>query len=196
MQLAPWTAERQRDTVEEIRAALASRVRHVVLDPSLTCAAVLIPLFSRDGEWCVLVTQRTHTVGHHKGQISFPGGACEPVDVSLEQTALRETHEEIGVPPHEIEILGALDDLPTISSFVVTPFVGLMPQRFPYRLNKAEVEAVIEVPLSFLREPDNLRVEQLEYQGELHEVLFWDYGPHVIWGATARIMKSLIDLLA
>jgi hypothetical protein len=71
-----------------------------------------------------------------------------------------------------------------------------MPQRFPYRLNKAEVEAVIEVPLSFLREPDNLRVEQLEYQGELHEVLFWDYGPHVIWGATARIMKSLIDLLA
>jgi uncharacterized Rmd1/YagE family protein len=63
-------------------------------------------------------------------------------------------------------------------------------------LNKAEVEAVIEVPLSFLREADNLRVDQLEYQGELHDVLFWDYGPHVIWGVTAQIMKSFIDLLA
>jgi 8-oxo-dGTP pyrophosphatase MutT (NUDIX family) len=153
-------------------------------------------LFNRGGEWCVLVTQRTQRVEHHKGQISFPGGACEPRDGSLEETALRETYEEIGVPPHEVEILGALDDFATISSFVVTPFVGLIPQRLAYRLNKAEVEAVIEVPLSFLREPDNLRVEQLEYQGELHDVLFWDYGPHVVWGATAHIMKSFIDLLA
>jgi 8-oxo-dGTP pyrophosphatase MutT (NUDIX family) len=168
----------------------------VVLDPLLTCAAVLIPLFSREGEWWVLVTQRTHTVGHHKGQISFPGGACEPADASLEETALRETYEEIGVPPREVEILGALDDFPTISNFVVTPFVGLIPRHFPYRLNEAEVEGVIEVPLSFLREPDNLRVEQLEYQGELHDVLFWDYGPHVIWGATAHIMKGFVDLLA
>ena len=196
MQHTPRAAQQQRDTVQEIQAALASRVRHVVRDPSLTCAAVLIPLFNRGGEWCVLVTQRTHTVEHHKGQISFPGGACEPTDASLEETALRETHEEIGVPPHEVKILGALDDFPTISSFVVTPFVGLIPQRFAYRLNKAEVEAVIEVPLSFLREADNLRVDQLEYQGELHDVLFWDYGPHVIWGVTAQIMKSFIDLLA
>ena len=195
MQDAPRAAQLQRNIVEEIEATLASRVRHVVIDPSLTCAAVLIPLLSREGEWCVLVTQRTHTVGHHKGQISFPGGACEPTDASLEETALRETYEEIGVPPHEVEILGALDDFPTISSFVVTPFVGLIPQRFPYRLNRAEVEGVIEVPLSFFREPDNLRVEQLGYQGELHDVLFWDYGPHVIWGATARIMKGLVDLL-
>ena len=196
MQHAPRAAQPQRDTVQAIQAALASRARHVVGDPSLTCAAVLIPLVSREGEWCVLVTQRTHTVEHHKGQISFPGGACDPTDVSLEETALRETYEEIGVPPHEVEILGSLDDLPTVSSFVVTPFVGLIAHRFPYRLNKAEVEAVIEVPLSFLREPDNLRVEQLEYEGQLHEVLFWDYGQHVIWGATARIMKSFIDLLA
>ena len=195
MQYAPRAAQLHRNIVEEIETTLASRVRHVVIEPSLTCAAVLIPLFSREGEWCVLVTQRTHTVGHHKGQISFPGGACEPTDASLEETALRETYEEIGVPRHEVEILGALDDFPTISSFVVTPFVGLIPQRFPYHLNKAEVEGVIEVPLSFLREPDNLRVEQLEYEGELHDVLFWDYGPHVIWGATAHIMKGLIDLL-
>jgi len=167
-----------------------------VHDPSPTCAAVLIPLFNRQGEWCVLVTQRTQTVEHHKGQISFPGGACDPVDASLEETALRETYEEIGVPPHEVEILGALDDFLTVSNFVVTPFVGLIPQRFPYRLNEAEVEAVIEVPFSFLREPGNLRVEQLEYQGELHDVLFWDFGPHVIWGATARVLKSFIDLLA
>jgi 8-oxo-dGTP pyrophosphatase MutT (NUDIX family) len=180
----------------KVRAVLAGRSRQMLSDPSLTCAAVLIPLLFREGEWCVLVTQRTQHVEHHKGQISFPGGACDPEDASLEATALREVYEEIGLPPEAVEILGALDDLQTITDFAVTPFVGVLRQPFAYRLNPAEVEAVIEVPLAFLGDPDNLRVEQLEYKGDLHEVLFWDYGPHAIWGATARILKGFVDLLA
>jgi 8-oxo-dGTP pyrophosphatase MutT (NUDIX family) len=193
-QAGPRDTER-RAFERKIRAILANRSRRTLSDPSLTCAAVLIPLLLRDGEWCVLLTQRTQHVEHHKGQISFPGGACDPEDASLEVTALREVHEEIGIPPEAVQVLGAVDDLQTVTDFAVTPFVGIIPHPFSYRLNPAEVEAVIEVPLAFLRDSDNLRIGSAEYKGERHDVLCWDYGPHVIWGATARILKGFIDLL-
>jgi 8-oxo-dGTP pyrophosphatase MutT (NUDIX family) len=184
----------------QIQAILAGRVRSKVEDPSLICAAVLIPLLSKGGEWHVLVTQRTQHVEHHKGQISFPGGACEPVDADLRATALRETFEEIGVPPESVEILGALDDFVTITDFVVTPFVGVIPHPFAYHLNGREVDAAIEVPLSYLRDRAHLRTEQREFRGRVHDVLFWDYSsvPHgevVIWGATAQMLKSLLDVV-
>jgi 8-oxo-dGTP pyrophosphatase MutT (NUDIX family) len=156
---------------------------------------VLIPLLFKDSAWHVLVTQRTHNVGHHKGQISFPGGACEPEDGSLLDTALRETYEEIGVPPDAVEVLGALDDFGTITSFVVTPFVGVIPNPFAYQLSQGEVAAVIEVPLAFLRDRTSLRTERREAGGQSFNVLFWDYGPYTIWGATARILKDFLDLV-
>ncbi len=162
----------------------------------MICAAVLIPLLFKAGEWHVLVTQRTQTVGHHKGQISFPGGACEPDDGDLLTTALRETYEEIGVAPEKVEVLGALDDFGTVTSFVVTPFVGVIPSPVEYRLNKDEVEDTIEVPISFFCEPDHLRVEPREHQGRIHEVLYWDYGRHTIWGATASMLRSFLDLVS
>jgi 8-oxo-dGTP pyrophosphatase MutT (NUDIX family) len=184
---------------ERIRSLLAARARVRVEDPGLICAAVLIPLLHKAGTWHVLVTQRTENVGHHKGQMSFPGGACEPGDVDLEATALRETYEEIGVPPGAVEVLGALDDFQTISSFVVTPFVGVIPYPFPYRLSDEEVGAVLEVPLSFLRDPSNLRVEPRNHDGQEFEVFFWDYRldsrTYTIWGATAGILKHLLDLI-
>lgn len=180
---------------QSIQVALANRIRETVREPSLTCAAVLIPLLFRDGEWWVLVTLRTQHVEHHKGQISFPGGACDPGDAGRKATALREAHEEIGIPPEAVEIVGVLDDLPTVTGFVVTPFVGVIPHSFAYQLSPSEVAAVVEVPISFLRDPDNLRVEQREYKGKLHDVLSWEYESHVIWGATARMLKNLLDLL-
>jgi 8-oxo-dGTP pyrophosphatase MutT (NUDIX family) len=178
-----------------VRRVLAGRPRHALNDPALTCAAVLLPLALKDGEWHVVVTQRTQNVEHHKGQISLPGGACEPQDEDLLATALRETHEEIGVPPEAVEVLGALDDFPAITHFVVTPFVGVIPHPFAYRLNHDEVEAAVEVPLSFLRDPAHLRVEQWERLGQMHDVLFWDFGPYVIWGLTARILQSFLELV-
>jgi len=156
---------------------------------------VLIPLLVKENEWHVLVTQRTQAVEHHKGQISFPGGACEPEDTGLLATALRETHEEIGIPSEMVEILGTLDDFATITSFVVTPFVGIIPHPYAYDINQQEVAQVIEVPLSFLCNPDHLRTERREYDGHQHDVLFWDYGPHAIWGATARMLKSFLELV-
>ena len=180
---------------ERARLILTSRNRYTISDPTLVCASVLIPLVFEDDTWHVVVTQRTQAVEHHKGQISFPGGACEPGDGSQLETALRETHEEIGVPPEAVEVLGVLDDFPTITHFVVTPYVGMIPAGFPYRLNDGEVEAVVEVPLPFLLEPSHLRVEQWVTQGMAHDVLFWDYGGYTIWGLTARILKSFLELV-
>jgi 8-oxo-dGTP pyrophosphatase MutT (NUDIX family) len=180
---------------EHVKRVLASRIRRVLDDPGLACSAVLIPLLFKEGEWHVLVTQRTQMVERHKGQISFPGGACDPGDADLLATALRETYEEIGVPPESVEVLGVLDDFPSVTDFVVTPYVGVIPPSFPYRPNDGEVEVVVEVPFSFLRNLSHLRVEQLEYRGNVHDVFFWDYGPYTIWGLTARMLKSFFDLV-
>lgn len=178
-----------------VRELLAGRERKVVDLAGLRCAGVLIPLLFQDGEWHVVVTQRTQQVEHHKGQVSFPGGACDEGDADLMATALRETYEEIGVPPSSVEVLGALDDFPTISYFNITPFVGVIPSRFPYRPSPGEVESVVEVPLSFLRVPETLRVVPMERLGMVIDVLFWDYGPYTIWGATARMLKNFLELI-
>jgi 8-oxo-dGTP pyrophosphatase MutT (NUDIX family) len=180
---------------KRVRAILAQHPRRILSDPPLVRAAVLIPLLFKEGGWHVLVTQRTKTVEHHKGQISFPGGACDPDDADLLATALRETYEEIGIPPELVEVLGALDDHPTITNFVITPFVGVIPHPFTYRPNGYEVEQVIEVPLAYLCDSANLRVEQWDRgQGQVYDLLCWDYGSYSIWGVTARILKSFLDL--
>jgi 8-oxo-dGTP pyrophosphatase MutT (NUDIX family) len=185
----------QLNFIRQIRSTLTRRQRRNLDDTNLTCAAVLIPLLFKDREWHVLVTQRTEAVVHHKGQISFPGGACEPQDVDLVATALRETHEEIGIPADKVDVLGALDDFATITSFLVTPFVGIIPYPYPYELNQQEVAQVVEIPLSFLCDPNNLRIERRAYDGREHEVLFWEFGPFTIWGATARALKSFLELV-
>lgn len=177
----------------EIRARLARRDRIILDNRDLICAAVLLPLLCKDGAWHILVTQRTQTVEHHKGQISFPGGACEAIDKDSQATALRETYEEVGVPPECVEVLGVLDDFCTITGFLVTPFVGVIPHPFEYSTNSDEVESAIEVPLSFFCDGAHLRVEEREFDGRAYEVLFWDYGSYTIWGATAQILKTFLD---
>lgn len=184
-----------RELGDRIRTMLKGRRRLEVEDPALTCAAVLVPLLYKDGEWHVLVTQRTQTVDHHKGQIAFPGGTCDPDDADGMETALRETFEEIGVPPTAVEVLGALDDFTTITAFVITPFVGIIIEPVEYSLSAREVEAVLEVPVTFFLDPTHFRVEQWDQQGKVRGILFWDYGEHTIWGATARILKNLLDLV-
>ncbi|MHB8876227.1 MAG: CoA pyrophosphatase [Myxococcaceae bacterium] len=160
---------------------------------SLREAAVLAPLFVRDGEIHALFTRRPMTLRTHAGQISFPGGGRDAADPTPLHTALRETHEELGIPPERVEVLGMLDELPTITEFRIVPFVGVIPGDFVYRPNPEEIEEIIEVPLAHLLNPTIHRIEKWQVHGEEHDVYFYDYGHHHIWGVTARILKGFLQ---
>lgn len=180
---------------EKIKEILAARDKNDLQEENLTRAAVLIPLFLKDGEYHILFTQRTEEVEHHKGQISFPGGRCDPGDHGLLETALREAQEEMGILREDVRILGELDDTCTFSDFCVSPFVGLIPYPYPFRVNPREIAEVIEVPLAGLLDERIFREENRERKGMPFPVYFYEYGPYTIWGATARILKQLLDLL-
>ena len=157
---------------------------------------MLIPLFKKDGEYHILFTRRTDKVEHHKGQISFPGGRQDKKDQDLLATALREAREEMGIEEKDVRILGELDDICTVSTdFCVSPFVALLPYPYPYKVNRQEIEEVIEVPLSGLLDDRRLRQELYEKDGQLISVYFYQHQDHTIWGATANILKQLLDLL-
>jgi len=182
--------------MEEIRERLLRRGPRPVeaLESEPRRAAVLVPLFVRDGGLWVVLTRRTETVEHHRGQISFPGGGEEPDDESLLDTALREADEEIGVAPADVRYLGALSPIVTVTDFYVEPFVGAIPQPYVFRPAEAEIAEVIEVPVAALLRPGVL--ERRVLAGREEPVLFYHHGAHVIWGATARILKELLDAIA
>jgi 8-oxo-dGTP pyrophosphatase MutT (NUDIX family) len=177
------------------RSRLAARPRRVVAVPSLVPAAVLVPIVDR-GEPCLVFAKRTERVGHHKGQISFPGGRLDPDDPDPLSAALRESEEEIGLPAAAVEPLGALDDTETVATqFVITPWVGFVREPVAWRPDGEEIEKVIEVPVAALLDPAALRVEHWERDGVRRPVLFYDYRGETIWGATARILKQYLDVL-
>lgn len=159
-------------------------------------SAVLVPLLLREGVPHALFTKRPVTLRQHAGQISFPGGGRDPADETPLHTALRETDEELGLPPDRVTVLGILDEIPTITEYRITPFVGVIPHDFPLRPNVDEIDLVLEVPVPHLLAAGSLRTEKWEFRGQLHDVFFFDYGEHVIWGATARILKNLLDVMA
>jgi len=158
-------------------------------------SAVLAPLFLREGEPWLLFTKRPTTLRRHAGQISFPGGARDDEDPTPLHTALRETQEELGIPEERVEVLGMLDEIPTITSFRIVPFVGAIPADFPLRPNPEEIAELIEVPVRALLSPTLPRVEMWNVMEKEREVYFYDYGAHVIWGATARILKDLLAII-
>jgi len=184
------------ELVAVTRARLAARRRRVVVGGPLVKAAVLVPLVDR-GEPFVVFAKRTDRVGTHRGQISFPGGRVDASDAGFLEAALRESEEEIGLPRTAVEPLGALDDTETVATqFIITPFVGVVRAPVAWQPDGHEIEKVIEVPLAALRDLANVRVEYRERGGVRHEVLFWDYQGETIWGATARILKQYLDVLA
>lgn len=155
-------------------------------------AAVLVPLFLKGGEHHLLFTQRSSEVEHYKGHISFPGGAHDPQDGSPLVTALRESEEEVGLSPGDVEVVGGLDPIYSMSGgFLITPFVGLIPYPYPFRPRPVEVAHLLEVPLSHLLEP---RCCRQEYRPDGRLGYFFDYGEKVIWGATALITRQLLDI--
>ncbi len=139
----------------------------------------------------MLFTLRTDRVRHHKGQISFPGGARDG-DESLRTTALRETFEEIGVSPDDVTILSELNDMLTPTRYRVTPFVGSIPYPYDFSVNTHETEQLIEVPLNHLLDPACHRVGHKTFENRSYEVHFYEYGPHSIWGVTGHIIRELV----
>jgi 8-oxo-dGTP pyrophosphatase MutT (NUDIX family) len=164
--------------------------------PVLKAAAVLLPIVARPAELSVLFTRRTAHLRAHSGQISFPGGRVEGRDASPEETALRETQEEIGLAPARVEILGRLADYHTRTGYRVTPVVGLVSLPFALRLDTHEVDEAFEVPLSFLLDPANHQRHSREFQGRQVQYYAIPYHDHYIWGATAGMLVNFYRHLA
>jgi 8-oxo-dGTP pyrophosphatase MutT (NUDIX family) len=157
-------------------------------------AAVLMPIFEQEGQPFFLLTLRTEQVRTHKGQISFPGGMRHGGE-SLEQTALRETHEEVGIPKNSIEILGRFHDYLSVTGCLVAPFAGFIRGTFATVPQTAEVAQVLKVPFAVFADPGRLRVESMERMGRKMDVYFYRYDPIEIWGLTARIIRDFFDAL-
>ena len=158
-------------------------------------AAVLVPLVERDGEVRVLFTKRTSNLPHHPGQISFPGGAREDSDRDSLATALRETSEEVGIAPEQVEVLARLDQIVTITNFLVTPYMGLVSENAIPSPNPVEVARLLEVPAQKVFDPESYRPTEISWQGATLMNQALSYNGDVIWGATARILLNLLEVL-
>lgn len=159
----------------------------------LKCAAVLVPLVWHDDEWHLLFTRRTDTVESHKGQVSFPGGACDEGETSPEETALREAEEEIGIQPKDVKVLGRLANLVTITYFRVTPVVGVVRWPAVFRVGQDEVARVFTMPLAWLANPVNRWQFELPTGRTL--IAFHPFDGELLWGATARMTVDFLSVL-
>ena len=194
-------------TMEQLRAHLSQTLpelgEHEDFDPPFLVsasdavkAAVLLPLIQRAaGEPHLLFTRRTERLARHSGQVSFPGGRSEQSDLSLVETALRETFEETGIAPSFVTVAGYLDRYLTGTGFDIQPVVGLVKDGFALTPDPREVAEIFEVPLAFLCDPANRRREHREIGGRQRSFFAFRYGGHEIWGATAAIVVSLAQRL-
>ncbi len=159
-------------------------------------AAVLMPIIETPAGARVILTKRSAMLKHHPGQVAFPGGKVDDTDASPEAAALRESHEEIGLDPGAVEILGRLPAHETVTSYTITPFVGRIRAPFTPVPEEGEVAEVFSVPLNFLMSPSSYRVERRHWRGVWRAYYTAPYGPYYIWGATARMLKGLADRVA
>jgi 8-oxo-dGTP pyrophosphatase MutT (NUDIX family) len=190
---------------QEIEKILAIYKKKKISSENLKSSAVLMPLFYNKGQYHVLFTKRSDELNSHKGQVCFPGGTQQPGDLSLLQTALREAEEEIGLKAKDVEILGELDDCGTRGTgYIISPFVAFIPHPYPFKLNRNEVEQIFSVPLSALMDEANFspnyypaEYKSVRCHSEWSEAISYayEYEGHIIWGATARILKQFTELL-
>lgn len=159
----------------------------------LRAAAVLVAVQDLGNGPRLLLTKRSSHLKHHPGQIAFPGGKVEVSDASHTAAALREAHEEVGLPPSLVDIIGALPSHETVTGFVVTPIVARISAAFVPLAEIGEVDEIFTVPLDFATNPANFQIEGRFWRGELRRYYTVPYGPYYIWGATARILRGLAE---
>ncbi|MDY6912087.1 MAG: CoA pyrophosphatase [Chloroflexota bacterium] len=181
---------------KKIKEVICNRTPVRIFDPGLSPAAVIVPIYEKEGQYFILLTERSIMVENHGGRISFPGGRKKDSDGDLLQTALRECHEEIGVHPNDLEIVGKLDEAITyITDLIVTPFLAFIPYPYPFKLECADVEALIEIPFESLQAQADSQREKAA-QGIRSNMISFDLHDYqMIWGATARILKGFFDAL-
>lgn len=183
-------------TKEEIRRRLTSRQRRSLALEGKRRAAVLVPLYQEGNAFQILLTKRSESVKTHQGQIGFPGGIWQPEDPDIIATALREAHEEVGIRPADVEVLGQMDDTFTATSnFLITPTIGVIPYPYPFQTNPQEIADLFTLPLPVLQDPQAFQEETWEREGRQVKVFVRREGPHVIWGATARILRHMAEIL-
>jgi 8-oxo-dGTP pyrophosphatase MutT (NUDIX family) len=181
---------------EELERILAQREKSYINDTSRVPSAVMIPLYQKQEQYYIVFIKRTETVKDHKGQISFPGGMRDADDRTLLHTAVRESREEIGLRQKDIEVIGELDDeLTTTSNYIVTPFVAMIPWPYRFRKNEDEVAEIMQAPIAALLEKDKLSEGSEILNGQPIKSYTYNYEGKVIWGATARILKKLLDII-
>jgi 8-oxo-dGTP pyrophosphatase MutT (NUDIX family) len=162
---------------------------------NLRRAAVIILLFENEGQWHVLLTQRSEALDEHRGQVAFPGGAREAQDQDLQQTALREMREEVGVKPQDVQVFGHLSDMPILTGYLVRVFVGQMPWPYNFTISY-EVQSIFAVPLAWLADPKNRTVQYRSFAGREYSVVFFDhYDGYQLWGASAEMTLTLLSAL-
>ena len=174
-----------------IKLGIQNKPKVPILNNNMMPAGVMVLIFEKDKDLYFILNKRTELVEHHKGEISFPGGSKDPEDTDLLYTALRETHEEMGIHPNNINVIGEIDDVETNSDFIITPFVGSISYPYEYEISKIEVAEVLEVPLSALTNPQNINYSNHDKYGSLIRYQFFN---HNIYGATARILEKVISL--